>query len=233
MSSIHDQVYPMWEQWKENKDKKLLGDILDKLDPMIKSETYRVLPPTIPKTVMETQMKIQAVNALHKYDPKYGKINTFIESYLDKPKRMMYKYQNVARIPETRAIKIGTFNRAKEQLAQKLGREPSDIELADDLAWDLKEVGVMNMSLRKDIISGQFQDNPADNSREQTVYHFIAQNLTPVEFNVWKHMSGYNNAEMLSGNDIAKKMKVSPSQVTKIKNRIGEKIEKYISITNI
>jgi len=63
--------------------------------------------------------------------------------------RYLAKYQNVGKIPETRAQMIGLFQNRLAHLREQLGREPSNAELADDMKASMAEVAELSRTMQK------------------------------------------------------------------------------------
>ena len=77
------------------------------------------------------EAKRLVIQALDTYNPALSQLNTHIINYLKKLQRYVITYQNVAHIPEPRAIALGRYQTIYENLESEKGREPTVSELAD------------------------------------------------------------------------------------------------------
>jgi len=64
-------------------------------------------------------------------------------------------------------------------------------------------------------------------SRATEILRFIKLELSPEEVLVFEHLTGDGGKAKLSSGQIAKRLKMSPSKVSRIKKRIEETIERY------
>jgi DNA-directed RNA polymerase sigma subunit (sigma70/sigma32) len=190
----------------------------------------------IPKAVFEVEAAQQMHNALQRYNPNRG---VPLQSYVygavnDKLKRVNYKYQNMARMPERPiggVTKVNLFNNEKLFLKDKLNREPSTQELAETLGWPVKEVENMLLENRKDLSLNQeledlayFDDFSAEKA-ELSMHYF---DMDPEEQLVYEHIEGLNGKKALlkkNGVDadweaIARETGMPLSKVQKIRKRL-------------
>lgn len=109
-----------------------------------------------------------------------------------------------------------------------MGREPSTTELADELQWPVAHVERMQKSMRKDLSATMFETNPtlARESRWHEVKGLLPYELTPIENRIFQVMFQANKP--LTAEEIARKTKLSPSQVIKAKSNIANLIGKYM-----
>tara|TARA_Y100000310_G_scaffold61181_1_gene56482 strand:+ start:1434 stop:1679 length:246 start_codon:yes stop_codon:yes gene_type:complete len=77
------------------------------------------------------EAKRLVILGLNSYNPALAQLNTHLINYLKKLQRFVISYQNVAHIPEPRAIGIGKYHTIFDNLESEKGREPTISELAD------------------------------------------------------------------------------------------------------
>jgi RNA polymerase sigma factor (sigma-70 family) len=223
----------LYRKWQEEDDQQALGSLVGSLEPIVQKKANEVTPPDLDENVVKNRIRNQIVEDLPDFDPDQSQLTTYLYNFsLPKVNRYIKTFQNTARIPEGRAQKISTFNNAVDEIRTDKGREPSDQELSDELGWDIDEVRRMRKSQRDELITssvdmlGNF--GATEHSEMDDVYHYMIYELDPEEQVVFKHLTGFDNTEKLSGKDIAEKMGVSPAKVSKIKNRINDKLQEYI-----
>ena len=122
----------------------------------------------------------------------------------NKGKRLNLKYQNIGYIPESRATKYQVFQNAVTLLREQLGREPSAHEIADDLAWSVKDVETMQREVKKDLVLDEgFSEGTSLFKSDKTVQaaRDIMYSLTPQHQLVLEHLMEFNG----------KKLKLKPS----------------------
>ena len=225
-----DQDLQLWENWAQKGKKKedlqpLFNQFQGTLEKQVNQYANKV---NIPPAAIRANVHQNFVDALKTYDPSRGtKLNTHVNWHLHKTKRFIAQNQNFARLPEPMIYRIGEFERSEDQLRQKLGRDPTTHELSDHLKWPQVHVERMRQSLRRDLSSSLFEFDPSSLqvSRWNEVKSLIPYELTPQENAVFEMVYAQNNP---SNNDIANKLKLSPSRVSKIKLNIANKVQRYL-----
>lgn len=222
----------LWKKYRDSNwtDKQSFNELYMSLQPLAYSVIQKWSGAALPTSVIESEVKNLMIKALKDYDLNRGvQLNTFLISRLQKVSRLVYKYQNVGTIPEQRAIKIDQFKKIRTFLTDDLNREPTGVELAEELKWSNAEVERMEKELRTSV---SFSNELAgmsfvQSSRDMEILDLIYYELTPQEKLVYEHLTGKAGKEVLSGQDIALRLKISPSTVTRIRQSIEKKIDKY------
>lgn len=216
-----------WTEWKRTGDEKHLSELYTKYDGMIQSSVNKYMNPNIPRPALEGEAKNQAYIAFDTYDPNRGtQLSTHVGTRLHKLYSYVSKYQNVGKIPEGEISNINTYKKAKEDLRLSVGREPSTIELADHLSWDIKRVGRMEASLRGDYVGleniSALESNPQFQRMMFTYYE-----MTPEEQIVFDYTLGSHGKPKMSPGQIAVQMNISNSKVSAIRSKIAKRMGEY------
>lgn len=227
MKSTRQQDIDAWKKWKKDPSPQNLDNIMHQLNPLIQSEVNRwqgVLSPT----TLKAKAKLLTVHALHTFnDKKNVPLSVHTMNNLKKLSRTTYSFQNVARIPEHRTLKISSFNRAENELTENLGRIPSTAEVADRLGWRETEIIRMRKDLRKELVGSEpISPNAIDeqDSSERQL-SFIYHTLNPEEQSLMEVTTGYNGQKVLQNNDIQKKFGWTPNQLSYKKKKLIKKIK--------
>ncbi len=147
----------LYHAWKKDGDKKALGALIKSLHPIIYSEVRRVSG-TLPEAALMAEAKKWAINAIQTYDPSKGvAVSTHVMNYLPKVRRLNYKYQNSARLPENLHLQFTEFQNAVSHLENTLNREPTDEEIAEELGWSKPLVIKFKGSLYEDLVESATQ----------------------------------------------------------------------------
>ena len=218
--------------WKETGSKEHLGALLKAYNPIIKQHVHKWSSSGLPTSVLEAEARLIAVNAFSDYDPKFGtQLNTHVINRMQKLSRLSYKYQNVAKIPEHRITKIRTFQHAKNLLSEKFGRDPTIDEMQDELHWKPKEIERLETEQRKSLIASadSLKDMAFDQGTEEDIdkVHLLYHELGGMDKSVLEYSTGLFGKPKLSGNEIAKKLKLTPTQVSRVKKSIADKLLQY------
>jgi DNA-directed RNA polymerase sigma subunit (sigma70/sigma32) len=125
---------------------------------------------------------------------------------------------------------IGDFNNAKQRLSDSLGRDPTQLELADELKWSPRKVKMMQSEIKVALPASQFSADVASMvpSRQQEILRLLPYELTPEERSVFEHIYGIGGKAKLSPGEIAVKLKISAPKVSRLKAAIAAKYDGYI-----
>lgn len=225
----------LWHDWKKSgEDPDKLRPLLHSFRPLIRSRAnvwanHVDLPPE----AIHAEFNKQFVSALRTYNPNKGTaLGSWVTTKLRKAQRWITTYQNPARIQEKRIYQIGSFQTAKAQLDEQLGREPTSFELSNHLGWNEAEVNRMSSELRRALPSSGF-DTGLDPttimpSRELEVFNLIRYDLTTEELSVYDDLTGYGGKPIMRPGEVARKHGYSPSKISRLKGSISEKLKKYL-----
>jgi len=220
----------LWKQWRKTKDPEVLQHLIKSMDPIILGRAAQFRTAPIPQSAIEAEARKQAVSAFETFNPDRGaQLGTHVNNYLRKVYRYVTTYQNIGRVPESRVAKIDLFQKTKQYMSESKGREPSAVELADELKWSKREVGRMELELRKDLgLEASFGDmgfNELSSSADLLNYGYYE--LTPEEQNVLDYTLGKHGKPALKMSDIATRMGKTVRQVGLIKNRVIKKFKRF------
>lgn len=220
--------HELWEKWDQGGRKPAdIKPLLQNFRGMIRNQAKNYSGNLeIPPAAINAEFTRQAVRAFQTYDPDKGAaLGTWVTHQLRQGQRWVYQHMNTARISERRVYKVGDFQNARSQLDQTLGRPPSTLELSEHLGWSPKEVERLEKQIRSDLIGSTMEVDPfeAMPSKAREILEFLPYELSGQEQAVYEYTMGLNGKPKLNGNEIAAKLGVSASTVSRIKNQIAVK----------
>jgi DNA-directed RNA polymerase specialized sigma subunit len=230
-----DRETEMVERWKgapEHEKPQHLQPLLQAYDPVFNrkvnewSRGARAVNPA----AMKAELQKQFINSLHTYDPTKAALSTHVETRLQKAKRFVGTHQNLAYIPEGQARYIGPIMKARDELTEEFGREPTHSEVADHLGITPARVERLAKSLKKDIPASMLVNDPSAqaSSREREVLDLLQFNLSAEEKKVFDYLYGRNGMPVVqSTNDLAAKLGKSAPQISRLKTSILKKYKQY------
>jgi len=231
MSRKNDDM-AFWEAFNKNPNKKTFNELYNQMRPalvfaMRKAKINSNLPPSV--------FDIEGANQFYKsvttFDPNRGTAlaTKVIADVGNKVNRLNTDYQNIGKITESRSYMIGPMIRATAYLQDRLGREPSPTELADEMGVPVKTVTTLQKEMRQDLISedvfeSEYVDleDVEDTQKSVEVYY----ELNPIEQTVFDYVTGsHGKPELRIGakpdwNAIAQKMHTTPEDVKNIHKRV-------------
>ena len=175
------------------------------------------------------------LDAIRTHNPKLAPFH--IHAYttiLNKGKRLNLKYQNIGYIPEARATKYQLFNNTVNLLREELGREPSTLEISDELHWSPKMVETMRKEIRTDYLMDEGKAEihtlvKSDKARQ--ALQDIQYSLIPAHQLVMEHAVGLNGKTALlkpsGGPDLNAISKATKLSIPKIRSALKTITRKY------
>lgn len=244
MSQAKARELKLWRQWKEGGQRvEDLRPLLNSFMPILRSQmrTYKGRVAMIPDAAIEAEFKLQLVGALQSYDPDKGAaLGTHIFNSLQRARRYITTYQNVGRIPENRVGKIRTFEVARTDLLEDLGRDPTQAELTEFLrreypaqGWTAAEVDRLQRELRKDLVTQGFEVDPFVKfpSRDREILDLFVYELSGDELKVYRHLTGIGAQKITSTSTLAEKLGFGEDEaykVSRIKSKLRKKLEHFL-----
>jgi DNA-directed RNA polymerase specialized sigma subunit len=217
----------LWRKWNKDKSPENLRVLLKALDPVINSEVQKQLG-TIPPPVLKLKAKNLVIKALPKYNPDKAQLNTFIVHQLAPLRRENMKAQNIIRMPENMQLKVRTYIDRRQKLEDKLRREPTSLELADELKWSLKEVRRMEKQFHTEASMGSltYEEGAAYNNASLNLRtDLVFRSLSPRDQIIFEYSTGYGGKPKITNNAIAAKLGVSSAYVSQRKKFIMGKLK--------
>jgi DNA-directed RNA polymerase specialized sigma subunit len=212
----------LYNNWKLKGDKESLGKLIHQLNPIIYSEVRRVSG-TLPEAALSAEAKRWAIQALQTYDPSKGvAVSTHVMNYLPKVRRLNYKFQNSARLPENLHLQFTEFHNAVSHLDNTLNREPTDEEIAKHLGWSKPLVVKFKGSLYEDLVESATQrpiETNQFNSNKFLLDH-IMDKLDAQEKMILE------NKGTMPASELAEKLGVNISRLNYLSAKLRDKIMK-------
>lgn len=191
---------------------------------------YRQLAGTLPEAGLNAEITKHAINAIDSYDPTKGaKLSTHVFNHVAQASRLNYTYQNIVRMSEDKQQgKFKFYKKALSDLTSELDREPTDVELALRLGWNIKDVKDLKDNLFADMFESKQEVAPEASrfSDDQTKMNYIMENLTKDEKKFFRDKtSGMSQTDMIDRH----KMDVNKLNYTgrKLTDKVRGLLEKY------
>ena len=219
----------LWHQHKKG-DREATNTLLGRLHPHIAQRVSLYQDVPIPAPAIYGHAMRLALHSLDSFDPNAGAaLSTHVVNGLQRVSRFVNQNKNVARIPEHRLLRIGTFQSVHSSMEAQLGRRPAVEELADELGWTHKEVGTMARSLRSDMSASSMPEAAEGRLKDRSheTMHFVRGGLTPPEKQAFDHLWGFSGNKQLSVNDIARRTGLSTDRVYRLRRETATDIQRY------
>jgi DNA-directed RNA polymerase specialized sigma subunit len=212
----------LFDRWKQTGSKTDLGKLVNQLSGVIYQEVNRQSG-SLPSAALSAEAKKWAINGIKTYDPSKGtQLSTHVTNYLQRVRRLNYKYQNAVRLPENMQLLYRDWNSANQELADQLNRDPTEEELAKALGWSKPQVIKYKNSLYSDLVESA-SDKPAEftqyNENAELMAYLMSQLSSDEKFI-------FDNVKEMPAPKIAEKLGVNINRYNYIKKQLINKIEK-------
>jgi DNA-directed RNA polymerase specialized sigma subunit len=223
-----------WQEYKRNPTSVNRSKLLKRFDGLINAQVNKWSGP-VARDVLMNEARLLAVKAFDNFNPASGaSLATYLTNQLLPLSRVVYTYQNAARMPENITQKINTFNTANDMLKITLGREPTTDELHSELGWSASDITRIRDYNRRDLIesgpavSGDFYAVNKDDE-DDMLLGAIYFELSPEEKRLFEYTTGYNGAKVLSNPELTKKLGITQAQLSYRKVQLRNRIEQLLS----
>ena len=237
-AQFKDDDMKLWEAYKKNKSPQTRQALMQRFAGVINSQVNTWVGP-VSRDVLMDKAKLLAVQAFDTYNPKAGaSLATYLTNQLMPLSRVVYTYQNTARMPENITQKLNTYNTAVNSLTLTYGREPTTDELHNELGWSAPEITRIRDYNHKDLVesgpavAGDFFDQKHD-SEDDFVLGGIYMELSPDEKKLFECITGYNGARKLSNPEIMSKLHLTQAQLSYKKTLLTKRIESIMKRPSI
>lgn len=235
MTTEKQKDIELFHQWKNNPSPSTLNPLMQQLRPAIIGEALKWKQSGINPSLLESHAYQLAYDSLQTFDPSLGyQLNTHLTNHLRKMSRYAIQHQNAIRVPEEKVFEYRKQMSAREELLQKLGREPSPMEIAEHVGSGNKIGDYKPLVEHFYSKSSEAGGSPAmqELSMDAVALHLMHDNLTEEQRFVFDHSYGYKGAPILPNQVIAQKLKKSPGMVSKIKNNVEDLLRSYQDATS-
>lgn len=183
---------------------------------------------------LTARAKRLAIDALKKYDPERGtKLQTHLLIQLQPLRRDYMKRLTPVHIPERIQIDKYHLDMTDREFKAMHEREPSDAELSDLTGLSAKRIARIRM-FDKGLISEGQTANPesgvqlpgSDEIAPDDIWlEYVHHDLNPIDKKILEWKTGIYGKQVLSTNEIARRLNITPSAVSQRAARIALKIE--------
>ncbi|MFH1918435.1 MAG: sigma-70 domain-containing protein [Planctomycetota bacterium] len=222
----------LWKKWASGGRKKAdLQSLLQRFEPLVNKQVSVYKRTNIPDSAIKAHAQLNLVDAFETYSPDRGvKLNSWVNTNQRKILRYVTSLQNFAKIPEPMVYRIAEFNMAERDLEDKLNRPPSVMELADQLKWPPKHVERMRKVQRKDLSATMYEADPGmmQGGKWREVKSFLPFELDAQSNAVWEAIN--NAGRPMSTAELARKLKMSTSAVTRSRKKVGDTISRFMEV---
>jgi DNA-directed RNA polymerase specialized sigma subunit len=215
-----------YDEYSRDRSQKNLTAVVDYLRPVINYQLANLGAADNP--LLRSKARVIAAKAVETYSPDYGAaLPTWVSRQLMQLRREKRKSQQVLSVPEKMQMENYQIMHAEAEFTDKHGREPDIIELSDITKLPARRIAKIREHHRATPGETAVQDTAdydVDFSGE--VIDYIYRDADYLDRKILEYKTGYGGSKILSPLEIAAKLKISPSQVSRRASRLTLQIEK-------
>jgi DNA-directed RNA polymerase specialized sigma subunit len=224
--------------WKNSPTPQTNDMMLKSLKPIIDNAVKTYGGPDNP--VIRSKAKKIVIDSLPKYDPMNTKLKTYVFNQLQGLKRLSMQQSQILSIPEQVQLDYSNLYKKENELKEELGRDPTTEELADAAMMSPKRINYVRqlqmpasegaMARPAPGAEGSDYSDPSvmqGGAKELSGWHdFVYTGLGDTDKLIMEHSFGMFGKKVLSNQEIAKKLRISPAAVSIRKNKIQQELDK-------
>lgn len=225
-----------YKQWAAEPTPENMAKIVNSMDSTINSEIQRYPGP---KPLLRGKARSLAIKAVKSYKPESGaQLRSWVVTSLQPLSRYGQQLRPV-HASEVAIRQSAQVNRVKEEMMDELGREPSVEELADQTGISTTRIKNLRQQVKPAISESAFDVSSDPNSpglpgtvaantlgnAGDMVYHSLSER----DKQIHDFKTGKNGRVVLSNQEIAKRLGVSPALVSQRSAQIGAQIQDLVN----
>lgn len=231
MDYLEPDFIEPYHAWKTNQTPTGNAQMLETLSPVIEKGIRAHVGE--PNPLLTSRARGLALQGLRSYDPSRSRLQTHMFNQLQGLKRIARQQSQVIKAPERVIFDQQALRGYEQELADELGREPSDAELANHSGFSLKRIahvrkyqpGVSEGTMEG--LAPGFTGGIRPDSRAQQMWvELVYDDLPPMDQRILELSLGLHGRRPLSNQEIARKLGRSPGAISQRKARIQQLLDK-------
>ena len=179
--------------------------------------------------VMKSKALVFTANAIQTYDPKRSTLPTYVSSQLRRLSRERRALNSPIRIQERAQLDAYAISQKEQEFIDEHGREPDLVELSDFSGFGVKKLESIRDTVlavpTEDALGEQLEKDAPDYLDEATGY--VHSDSDHIDRKILEFKTGYGmgkSYKTLKAKDIATRLGISPSQVSRRSLRLSKRI---------
>lgn len=218
--------------WKERPTPDNMASALDAASPVINSALTSYAGGN---QALQAQAKKLVAGGLQSYDPDRGtKLRSHLMTQLQPLRRLQQRRTSVLRVPERVQTDLYHLRQAQQLHFDRFGRESADSELAEHMGVSVSRIRHLRKFMRQTVPESGLQSmEEGDNETfypgvskagpEDIWMEYIHHDSSPMDQKILEWKTGFNGKEVISTQEIAKRLGISPSAVSQRASRMAKR----------
>ncbi len=221
------------KKWQSEKDPEAFVALHTRFTPIVNKVVNKYAKGGLPPATLRMSAGAQMVTAFETYKPDMGTaLSTHVWNHMQKVQRPAMEALTSGRIPEHRNVQLATFKIARDNLEDRLGREASIEEMADEMGRDKVSIGRMLHELGGETSASgagfDFYGNSTEfEHKDKALADYLYYELSGPDKVIFEHTFGYGGKPILQNKEIAAKLGTNAMAITRAKQKMAKKIKEY------
>ena len=215
----------LYDMWRLDPTPSNLGRVVKSMDDTIGYKLSSMGVANNPQ--MKHQARLYAADAVHKFDPSSGaNLKTWTQNQLQSLQRFKRENQGPVKIPDRAAIDAWSIEKTRRELEDELGLDPDVKQIADRSGLSVKRIAAVHKITRPIASTEQmYEDGGSLPDYLGEALEYVYDGSDKIDRKIIEMTTGYGGTPILSKKDIALKLNISPSQVTRRSERLGVQLQ--------
>lgn len=222
-----------YEAWKKQPTPENMGLLLDRASPVLDSALRSYAGGN---EALKPRARRIAIEAFRTYDPNKGaKLSSHLMTQLQPLTRHAREYGQLVKIPERISLDLYKMSQAELEHQNTYNRPPSDKELADRTGMSIRRLNKVRSFRRGETAESAItESDEGDNAvmypgvqklDPQSVWlEYVHHDSAPLDQQILEWRTGYNGKEVLSNNEIARRLNLSASAVSQRAAKLAQRL---------
>lgn len=225
-----DDIQNQFEIWKSDPSPANLHGVVQKLSPTINYTLSSIGADNDP--LLRQEALLLAGEAVKNYDPSKGAgLPTWVSQQLMQLRRIKRSLNSPIKVPERHQLDAMHIQRIENEFMDKHNREPDVHELADAAKMSVKRIEKVRKAMRKVPTEGTLPDigQTETPSFDEEALRYVYEESDYIDRKILEHKTGYGGQPVLKPLEIAKKLNLTPSQLSRRSAKLAFKINELTS----
>lgn len=179
--------------------------------------------------IMRSRARQLALRALETYEPGRGTLRSHLYNHLRGLQRYAGQQQQGVRVPERLALDRRSIEAAKQDLLDRLGRDPTDDELSDETGFSARRLARIRRAssgLSEGLLSRMPNSfMPAQPGSHNPWLQMVYEDLPAIDQKIFEWSLGWNGQPQLQNQEIAAKLGMTSGAVSQRKALIQRMLD--------
>jgi DNA-directed RNA polymerase specialized sigma subunit len=231
----YEELDKAYKSWRERQTPDSMAAALEAADPVINNAITSYAGGN--KT-LRTQAKKLAARGIQTYDPERGaQLHSHLMNQLQPLRRLHQQRSNVIHVPERVQVDLFKLRQAQQGFFDRFGREAADTELAEHLGLPQSRIRHLRKFMKQERAESSMQsisdegEEPfypgSSSAKPEDIWtEYVHHDASPIDQKILEWKTGFNGKEILSTQDIARKLRISPSAVSQRATRMAQQLKR-------